>query len=552
LFLFFCFFAVGFALYANTLGHGFVLDDVALVVDNSYIKNFTLTPRLFLENTYRFSSSRSSNYYRPLQLVSYAFDYHFWKLNPAFYHGMNILLHAINSFLVSLLLLRLFSSYRLALFAGLLFCVHPIHVSVVAYVAGRADLLVAFFTLLSLIKFYDYVKDGKGGAFAQSLIFFGAALLCRENALLLPLFAMLLAFACGARKERAWVALGAFLVLIVFYVRLRFQLFHGIAFLRPHTRLFPFSLEMVNVARILREYIALFVFPWPLYPMRTVPFIEKAALGSVLEALCLFGFFGFSLVWSFIKKERALLLGILWFLCGFLPLIRMMYLFPRLGAVAAENWMYGPSIGVFLVLGSFCARNRRWPQALFILLLFYFSALTVDNGKYWKDSMTLYPHTLKWAPRNTHVRFNLAAAYFEKGLYDQARRELEIITRMEPESWDVYLNFGNLYYAQDALEPAFSFYEKALRLNPRCSLAYYNEGLVRAKQSRDEEARPLFLKALEIDRDFGPAYAALGDWYLRNGFAREALRTYEQAYRLNPDDTIRSRIRMITQRLKDL
>lgn len=551
-FLLFCFFIVTFILYASTLKYGFVLDDFDLIVNNSYIKNLTLLPRLFLVNAYHFSSSQSSNYYRPLQLVSYVFEYHFWQLNPSYYHLVNILLQTINGFLVSILILKLFSSFRLALFAGLLFCVHPIHVSVVSYIAGRADLLVTFFMLLSLLKFYDYLKMEKLGAFVQSFVFFGLALLSRENALLLPFFLIILAFGCGGKKEKLFLPLSGFLILAAFYIYVRFLLFNRIAMLSPEIKLFSFPLELVNLANILKEYIALFVFPWPLHPMRTVPFVENLTFGNVFWTSCLFGFLSLLLVWTFAKKERMFSFGILWFMCGFLPLIRMMYLFPRFGAVVAESWMYLPSIGVFLILGRFLlVKKNGWALVIFISLFCYFSALTILNNRCWKDNLTLYKYILKTSPNNTNIRLNLANIYFDNGLYDLALREFNTILKKEQTAWDVYLGLGNVYYAKGELERAAYFYNQAILFNAKCSQAYYNKGLISIKQSKDNEARQLFVKALEINQDYWPAYLALGDWCLRNGLYREALKMYEKAGQLNPNEQVHSKIGITLVQLEE-
>lgn len=82
-----------------------------------------------------------SNYYRPLQMLSYSLDYFFWRLNPIGYHLMNILIHSLNSFLEFLLLYLVFKDKILALFAAVFFCVHPIHIGVVSVIGGRSNIL---------------------------------------------------------------------------------------------------------------------------------------------------------------------------------------------------------------------------------------------------------------------------------------------------------------------------------------------------------------------------------------------------------------------------
>ena len=550
--MFLLFFSIALIIYANTIRNGFVLDDQDLIVNNAYIKNFEFLPRLFSNNAYHFSSSPGSNYYRPLQLVSYAIDHHFWRLDPAYYHFGNIFFHAINSFLVCILVLRLFASFRLALLSGLLFCVHPVHASVVGYIAGRADLFVTFFMLLSLLDFLNYLKTKKLYKYVMSLLFFGLALLSRENSLLLPFILILLAFVQGEKIKKILLPLAGFLALAVFYIYGRFLFLGGLAMLVPEVKLFSLPLELVNLAGIMKEYLSVILFPWSFYPMRTIPFIETLTLWNVLWAVYLFGLAGSLFLWAFLKRKRLFVFGILWFICGFLPLIRMMYLFPRFGIVVAENWMYLPSIGIFIILSRlFLIKKNGWLLWIFILFFCYCSVLTILNNGHWKDRVTLYRYILKAYPDNTNIRLNLAYIYFDNGSYDLALREFNKILESEPTAWDVYLGLGNIYYAKGELERAVLFYDQAILFNHNCGLAYYNKGLISVRQSKYDEARDFFFKALEINQDYWPTYLALGDWFSRKGMDREALIMYEKAERLNPDSNILLKTSVVLIRQKE-
>jgi len=66
------------------------------------------------------------------------------------YHLVNLLLHALNVWLVWKLAARLLSS-RAAWFAAALFAVHPIATEAVDNVVGRADLLAAMAVLAGLL-----------------------------------------------------------------------------------------------------------------------------------------------------------------------------------------------------------------------------------------------------------------------------------------------------------------------------------------------------------------------------------------------------------------
>ena len=92
----------------------------------------------------------SPNYFRPLAVATLVLG----GLTPWVQHLLNLLLHVLNTGLVTLLAARLRRPrfhlfYSLA--AGLLYAVHPALVEGVAFVSGRFDLLLTTFLLLALL-----------------------------------------------------------------------------------------------------------------------------------------------------------------------------------------------------------------------------------------------------------------------------------------------------------------------------------------------------------------------------------------------------------------
>jgi tetratricopeptide (TPR) repeat protein len=98
--------------------------------------------------------------YQPLSWLSYAVDHALSGLDPARFHGTNILLHlataAVLFFFARNLMMRAvaaaspFAATLAALFAALFFAVHPLRAESVAWVTDRNDLLAGFFFVVSL------------------------------------------------------------------------------------------------------------------------------------------------------------------------------------------------------------------------------------------------------------------------------------------------------------------------------------------------------------------------------------------------------------------
>src|SRR5438270_5374654 len=136
---------------APTLQATFVWDDTALVLRDPLIRSWRLIPEGF--QRFLFVDATPSNFYRPVQRLSYTLEYWAFAFRPAPYHLTNVLLHAATAialFIFALAFLRLYQvderkSLGVAAVASLAWALHPLHSGVVDYVAGRADSLAALF-----------------------------------------------------------------------------------------------------------------------------------------------------------------------------------------------------------------------------------------------------------------------------------------------------------------------------------------------------------------------------------------------------------------------
>src|SRR5438093_8946812 len=83
---------VVFISYAPAVRNGFVWDDTALVLRDPLIRSWRLIPEGF--NHFMFIDATASDFYRPIQRLSYALDYAAFAFAPAPYHITSILWHA--------------------------------------------------------------------------------------------------------------------------------------------------------------------------------------------------------------------------------------------------------------------------------------------------------------------------------------------------------------------------------------------------------------------------------------------------------------------------
>ena len=144
------------AVYAPALRNGFVWDDTALILRDPLIRSWRLIPEGFQH--FLFIDATPSDFYRPIQRLTYLADYAAFVFKPAGYHFTSILCHIGATLALLLLANELLRGWNveerkrrwIAFLAALVWAVHPVHTAAVAYISGRADPLAALFGFLGL------------------------------------------------------------------------------------------------------------------------------------------------------------------------------------------------------------------------------------------------------------------------------------------------------------------------------------------------------------------------------------------------------------------
>ena len=179
---------VGAALYARTVGYGWVFDDQMDVVLNAYVQSWQHVGSL-LTTTVWTGSGMETGLWRPVTSLSFLVNHSLSGLAPWSFHLVNLVLHAG----VAALVVQLGRTWGLPAAAagigGILFAVHPAFVEVVAPASGRKDLLAALFVLLFLLAHDRARKEGGAWVFAAVGALAGAALSKESGFMALPLLA---------------------------------------------------------------------------------------------------------------------------------------------------------------------------------------------------------------------------------------------------------------------------------------------------------------------------------------------------------------------------
>lgn len=134
----------GMAVFAVSVWGTYIYDDVPIARDDPRLID-PKTWGTYLTKDYNFNillgDGSIDNLYRPFTSLSFAIERFLLGGAAWHFHLLNVVLYGVCCALVALLAHLLFGRAKVALLAGVLFAVHPVHTEVAATVVGRADLL---------------------------------------------------------------------------------------------------------------------------------------------------------------------------------------------------------------------------------------------------------------------------------------------------------------------------------------------------------------------------------------------------------------------------
>jgi len=519
---------LGSIIYSNSLKCSFHFDDLTSIVNNTAIRN--------LSDVKAWMNVSPT---RPVGMLSFALNYHFFKLDVYSYHIVNLILHLLNSCLVWWFIMLLFSSPALkdkpvsnhkniiALFVALLFVSHPLATQSVTYIVQRQNLLAAFFYLLSL-SFYakarisDIGKTSKFILFGASFLSGFLALFSKENAFTLPITIILFeAFFVQTKKIKInfkdyrviLFFLAMLCVIIIIPQKWSFNNFNSI---RPYNgnlvTITPLNYLFTQFSVIVK-YIQLLLLP---FNQNLDPdFHVSNSLFEIKTLICfLFLLVIIALSVFFYKKQRIFSFGILWFFItlsvesSFIPLIDVFF----------EHRTYLPSVGYFLILvmiiySLLWKKSRIWAIGVFAIILGVNSFLTFQRNKVWKNDLTLWTDVVSKSPGKARPYVNLGITYGDLHDYEKSLTYLSKAIEINPVFLYAYWNRGLTYDNMNQPYKAIADYSKAIEINPQYTDAYYNRGITYGKLEQWANAIADYSMAIAIDPNCAKAYNNRGVVY---------------------------------------
>ena len=481
--------SLGFLLYSQILSFDLTyLDDNTLLLDNKeIISDFKNIGLIFSSDAF---FSETNFYYRPLLNLSFMIDTLLAGDNLFFYFFVNIILHLLTACLVFLLFKKIIKRRSIAFLFSLVFLIHPAISQAVAWLPGRNDTLLAFFSLLAILFFQKFSSSPKFKFLGLYSIFFFFALLTKETALFLPLLVIVYFFTLG-KKDVAEKHDKIIVVLTSVFVGVIWYLLRSLAFLQENISFFDAFKSLsdnLSNAVILACKMAL---PFNLSVL-PVPADTSFLLSILVVPLLVVAF-----VLSKKKDNDRFFFGLAWVLIFLLP----PFIISSSAPFILEHRLYLPLIGFLIMISEIdwlkdLNFNRRKDKLIVLGVLIVLAGITFFHSHKFSNRIVFWESAVSDSPHSPLAQKNLGAMYYLEGKLDDALLCYNKALEINPFEAMVNGNIGLIYFEQGDEKKAEEYYLKELTLYPNYDKTLFNLGFLYYKQGKIIEAASLFEKTL--------------------------------------------------------
>jgi tetratricopeptide (TPR) repeat protein len=531
--------AVTFAVYLPVRNHEFVhYDDDVYVTNNTEVK-----PGLSWQGIkWAFTTGYASNWH-PLTWLSLMLDCKLFGVKSGPMHVVNVLFHAANTILLFLVLARMTKGVWQSVFIAGLFALHPLHVESVAWAAERKDVLSTLFWLLTMLAYARYAERPSAGKYIVVLVLFTMGLMAKPMLVTLPFVLLLLDYWPLGRlfnpkfptarlllEKIPLIVLTAASSVVTFIVQQKSGAMSDIYHLR-------FNERIINAIISYLAYIGKMIWPAQLavlypHPVNTIPVSRAVIYGAILVLITIFFV-------CYCRRYKYLIVGWLWYLGTLVPVIGIV----QVGSQAmADRYTYVPLIGIFIIIAfgvTELLKEKPFGKiALGVLAGIILSACVVVTShqlKYWKDSLSLFEHTLNVIEGSYVMQNNYANILKDLGRPKEAAAHLSEALKLLPNSPGIHINYGNALREMGRLDEAIEHYKIAIELNPDFGLAHYDLGLALAAKNDYEGAIEQYRLYAGTAVNVADIRQGLGEHLAKEGKAEDAVSQFQKALIVKPD-----------------
>ena len=526
-----------FAVYFKVLDFPFInsWDDTEYIIENQYIQSFSL------ENLIQLCTRFFVGNYQPVTMLLYSIAYHLGSGTPAIFHGLSIIIHLVNCYLVFVLIREISPKNSVvALITAAFFAIHPMHIESVAWVSELKDVLYSFFLLLGLILYCRYLTQKQSKLLIYTFVFFALSCLSKSAAVIFPLLMLLFDYYLNRK-----FSIKSILEKLPFFA---FSLAIGIIAIHSQKgSIHEMAPDMTWIEQIsivsfsFLTYLFKLIFPLnlaALYPypdelgQTLLPFYYYLSIPLILA---LFAFIWYSQRWG-----KTILFGFLFFV---ISIILVSQFVPVGGATMADRYSYIPYIGLLFIIAKGFEQLLLSPKliaskkyAVFGLILVFagFTTIANERTKQWASNNVLFTDNIEKYPCST-AYFNRASGKDDINDLQGALLDYNKAIELKSTNLRSYTNRGVVKCKLNDYAGGLTDFNFVIQHTNTDTKAYFNRGLLYNTINRFAEAIPDFDKVIQLKPDYAEAYNNRAVAYFNLKNYEFALNDWNKAIELNPN-----------------
>ena len=550
-----------FVAYFPSINGEFILDDDKLVTANAIIKAS--------DGLWRFWCTTEAADYWPMTNTTFWIEWRLWGINPAGYHVTNLILHIAEALLIWIILRKL--SIPGAIFAALIFAVHPVNVESVAWISQRKNTMAMLFFLLSILWYLKAEMQSAHGCHAHaplghdrqhgchahacrvhdrqtmaiywywlSLTAFLLAMLSKGSVVVLPVLLLGIVWWLRPLTKRDLARTAPFfaVALVLGIVNVWFQRHGNEAVIRVVS---PIE-RLLGAGGVVWFYLYKALLPIDLafiYPQWNIKAGNWLWWLPLLAALIVTTV----LVWYRMSWSRPFLFAWVFFCAALVPVMGFTDVGFMIHSLVADHYQHIAIIGVIaLASAGFGSWHRRAQGGVYwaatvaaIAAVGILMFLTWRQSGLYRDPMTLYQATLEKNPDCWIAHNNLGLSMSDPNRLQEIIDHYRQAIRLKPDYADAHNNLGVALIQIGRIQEATEQFLLALRIKPDYSEAHNNMGYILLRTGQVTEAEEHLRRAVSLKPDYPKALNNLGTVLLNTGRLEEAAKCFEQTLRLDPN-----------------
>jgi len=459
------FIALGLALYFPSLKGEFLLnfDDEKLILNSTIEQglNWQAFQTLFSEFVF--------GLYHPITSLTWLIESEIFGFDPFYFQLDNILLHAINAFLVFLFIGRLLSNKGIAIFSGLLFLVHPMYVENISWLSSRKDLVYGLFFLGGLASYLKYHSTHELKWFAVSCLLFILSLFSKSAAIVFPAILLLLDWylGSGSWKKKVLQKIPLFILSGIFvYITIKSQ--ESAGFIKSFTGDYSLVDRFVMTSYSAANYLFKLLLPLELSPKNLYPVKENGWLPAIYYAsLILWAGIAF-LFYKNAKSEPLYVFALLFFIIIIRPTLKFI---PTGNDLISNRYAYLPYIVLFaFVVKTVLESKKSWLTIIAIFWVGFLIGKTVGYQEVYLNSINLWTKVVEEVAENDAAGKAMAlnergSVHYKLGRQNLAFNDIQQAIQLSQALPRTFMNRGKIYQDRGQLELALKDFNQAVVLS---------------------------------------------------------------------------------------